>query len=234
MQPLVKILPLLGLICLLTACPTAMRTPASEKSPLPPVPTADLRGATIYEVDPRASNLHILVYRGGALARLGHNHVMTAQRLSGSVWIQSTLAKSGFRFSFPVAAVSVDDPAARHAAGVDFPPEIPPADRDGTRRNMLRPEVLDAENHPTITLESVRIAGTLQAPELTARITIKQVSRDVPIAAAVKIEGATLAANGEFEIRQSDFGIEPFSMALGALQVQDRLKVRFRIVAAQR
>jgi len=234
MHPLRRILPILGLVCLLTACPKATRPPAPEKPSLPPAPAVDLRGATLYEVNPQASVVHILVYRGGTLARLGHNHVMSARDLSGRVWIQPTLAKSGFRFSFPVAAMIVDDPQARRAAGGDFPPEIPQADRDGTRNNMLRAEVLDAENYPIITLESVRIAGTLQAPALTARITIKQVTRDVPVAAAVKIERATLTAKGEFDIQQTDFGIKPFSAALGALGVQDRLKVRFSIMATKR
>jgi len=233
MHPLTRILPILGLACLLTACPMATRPPAPEKPSLPPAPAVDLRGATIYQVNPQLSVVHILVYRGGTLARLGHNHVMTARDLSGRVWIQPTLAKSGFRFSFPVAAMIVDDPEARRAAGDDFPPDVSQADRDGTRKNMLLAEVLDAESHPTITLESVRVAGTLQAPQLTARITIKQVSRDVPVKAAVKIEGARLTANGEFDIRQTDFGIQPFKAALGAVAVQDQLKVRFTLVAAK-
>ncbi|HWK74211.1 MAG TPA: YceI family protein [Povalibacter sp.] len=233
MHPFTRILPILGLACLLMACPQTTRPPAPEKPSLPSVPAVDLRGATIYRLNPQLSVAHILVYRGGVLARLGHNHVMTARDLSGRVWIQPTLARSGFRFSFPVAAMVVDDPQARRAAGSDFPPDVSQADRDGTRKNMLLAEVLDAESHPTIALESVHVAGTLQAPQLTARITIKQASRDVPVTAAVKIEGARLTANGEFDIRQTDFGIEPFSAALGALTVQDRLTVRFSIVAEQ-
>jgi polyisoprenoid-binding protein YceI len=234
MHLLTRTATILGLACLLTACPKATRPPAPEKPALPPTPAVDLRGAVIYEVNPQASVVHILVYRGGTLARLGHNHVMTAQDLSGRVWVNPTLAKSGFRFSFPVASMIVDEPDARRAAGGDFPPEIPQADRDGTRKNMLRAEVLDAEHYPNITLESVRVAGSLQAPELTARITIKDASRDVPVNATLKIEGSALTATGEFDIQQTDFGIKPFSAALGALEVQDRLKVKFSVVAEKR
>ena len=40
-----------------------------------------------------------------------------------------------------------------------------------------------------------------------------------------------LAASGEFTLLQSDFGIEPYSTLFGAIAVQDRVTVRFRIVA---
>jgi hypothetical protein len=100
----------------------------------------------------------ILVYRGGTLARLGHNHVMTSKAVTGRVWVHSQLAKSGFELAFPVAELIVDDAQARRAAGAEFPPEIPQADKEGTRKNMLRTEVLDAEHFPQVSLQSVRIS----------------------------------------------------------------------------
>lgn len=226
-----RVLATLALASLLSACPKAIRPPAEEKPELPPAPEADLRGAVVYDVNPQASEVHILLYRGGTLARLGHNHVMTAAGLKGRVWIHPTLEKSGFELAFPVARLSVDDPEARRAAGKDFPPDIPQADRDGTRKNMLRAEVLDAEHHPTVTLRSVRVAGTPQAPQITVRITIRNVSRDVAVSSTMKVAGTSLTASGEFDIQQSDFGIKPFSAALGALEVQDRLHITFKIVA---
>ena len=42
-----------------------------------------------------------------------------------------------------------------------------------------------------------------------------------------------VCASGEFDVLQTDFGIKPFSVALGALEVQDRLHIKFRIVAAK-
>jgi polyisoprenoid-binding protein YceI len=218
---------------LLTACPKPTRPPA----PAPPIPSApirDLREAAVFDVDPRDSTLHILVYRGGALARLGHNHVMTVRDLQGRIWSHATLAKSGFDVSFPVAEMVVDDPDARRAAGGDFPPDVPEADREGTRKNMLRAEVLDAEHYPSIELKSVTVAGSAQDPEITARITIRNASRDVSLRPSVRIDGNRLTATGELDLLQSDFDIKPFSAALGALTVQDRLQVKFSVVAVRR
>jgi len=226
-----RILVVILMAALLTACPKGTRPPAPEKPVTPPTPTVDLRGATVYEVNPQASVVHILVFRGGTLARLGHNHVMTVQSLQGRVWSNPTLAKSGFELSFPVAQLVVDDPAARRAAGSDFPPEIPQSDRDGTRKNMLRAEVLDAEHYPQITLRSVRVAGTAQQPQVVAQVTIRNAQHDVTVTPAVQLNGNRLTATGEFDLLQTDFGIKPFSAALGALEVQDRLHVKFSVVA---
>src|SRR5690606_8684368 len=111
------------------------------------------------------------------------------------------------------------------------PPDIAQRDKDATRRNMLRPEILDAERFPAILVSVARIDGERQSPRIVARITIKDASREVEIPATIDVDGSRLIAQGEFDIRQSDFGITPFSAALGALAVQDRLHVWFRIVA---
>jgi len=228
-----------GLICLsllLAACPRPVRPPAPVPTvPPTPAPTApDTRGATVYEVDSRGSQLDIQVFRGGKLSRLGHNHVMTSHNVTGRAWIHPEFVRSGFELAFPVAQLVVDDPGARRAAGSDFPPDIPQSDKDGTRKNMLKAEVLDGERYPEVKVQSAKVGGTLQAPQVTARITIKDVSRDVQVPAKIAIEGAKLSASGEFDILQTEFGIKPFSVALGALEVQDRLHVKFTIVAEKR
>lgn len=218
---------------LLAGCPAAtVRLPEARGS-LPTLPKPDLGGATVYSVDPTASDLQIRVFRGGTLARLGHNHVMTSKHLSGRIWSQAALERSGFELEFPVAELIVDDPQARAAAGTEFPGEIPADDRAGTRKNMLRAEVLDAEHYPTIKLASVRVEGSLPALRFTTRITIKDVSRDVLVPASVAIEDGRLIATGRFDILQTHFGIKPFSIGLGALEVQDRLHVEFGIVATK-
>ena len=228
-----------GLVCLsllLAACPRPVRPPAPVPTvPPTPAPSApDTRGAAVYEVDSRSSQLSILVFRGGKLSRLGHNHVMTSRDVSGRAWVHPEFARSGFELSFPVMQLVVDDPQARSAAGSDFPPDIPQSDKDGTRKNMLKPEVLDGEHYPEVRLRSARVGGTLEAPQLTAHITIKDASRDVEVPVKIAVAGAQLTASGEFDILQTQFGMKPFSVALGALEVQDRLHIEFKVVAAKK
>jgi polyisoprenoid-binding protein YceI len=214
-----------------TACqPKAVR-PASAPT-VPAVTTeVDTTGAIRYQVDSAASEVRILAYRGGAMARFGHNHVLRSNRVTGQILLHSDLGHSQVQLSLPVASLDVDDPKIREAEGPDFAAEVPEEAREGTRRNLLRAEVLDAAQFPTITLQSVAIAGTRDAPSLIMRVTIKGVSHDVVVLATVEEQKNLLLAEGEFTILQSDFGMTPFNAALGALQVQDKLRIRFSIKA---
>jgi polyisoprenoid-binding protein YceI len=217
------------LALVLTACaqPARLPSPSSPEA----LPESNLQGADVYAVSAQNSQLHILVYRGGKLAKLGHNHVIASQEISGRAWVHPHFERSGFDLSIPVRSLIVDDPQAREAEGPDFPLGISEKDIEGTRKNMLKQEVLDAEHFPTFSLRSVRIGGSIQSPELTARITIKGVSRDIDVPTKITLDKGALTARGEFDILQTDFGMKPFSIGLGALEVQDRLHLKFTIVA---
>jgi polyisoprenoid-binding protein YceI len=232
MHALVRIAGPIVAAVLLTGCPsTSVRSPGPSREALPDVGAPEVREATVYAIDSQASSVQIHVFRGGTLARLGHNHVMTSKHVTGRAWVQPALERSGFELSFPVAQLLVDDAQERAAAGSDFPGEIPDGDREGTRKNMLRAEVLDAERYPTISLRSVKLSGTQQNPQVIARIKIKEASQDVTIPTSVTIEAGRLTATGEFDIQQTSFGIKPFSIGLGALEVVDKLHVKFTLIA---
>jgi polyisoprenoid-binding protein YceI len=234
MRQLTRVGGLIGLSLLLTACPRPVRPPPPRPTE-PPAPTApDTRGATVYDISPQSSQLAIYVFRGGRFSKLGHNHVMTSRHLTGRAWVHPDFARSGFELSFPVAQLVVDDAEARRAAGSDFPPDIPQSDKEGTRRNMLKPEVLDDEHYPEVKLRSAKVGGTLEAPQVTAHITIKETSRDVEVPVKIELAGAQLTATGEFDILQTQFGMKPFSVALGALEVQDKLHIKFKVVAEKK
>ena len=217
-----------------SGCAPAVRGPAApEGSHGPAVPGAS-RDAVAYDVASERSQVHILVYRSGPLARLGHNHVLISKSIAGSVWIAEPFERSSFELVLPVEDIIVDDPAARREEGGAFLAEVPAAAREATHRNMLKPEVLDGAQYPAITVRAVGVAGRPEAPSFNAAITIKQTTREIRLAATVHYENATLVASGEFDINQTDFGITPFSIGLGALQVQDQLHVKFKLVATRR
>jgi len=46
-----------------------------------------------------------------------------------------------------------------------------------------------------------------------------------------ELSGGTLTVTGELRLRQSELGLTPFSALMGALAVEDEMRVRFRIVA---
>ncbi len=216
--------------CLLASCAQPSLQPEPSRSEELPRPI-DTRGAVVYAIDAQASSLNILVYRGGTLARLGHNHVVSSKSISGRAWVHGDFTRSGFEISVPVHSLIIDDVEARASHGEDFAAIVPQKDIDGTRRNMMKPEVLDGERFAEIAIASAQIAGTPESPKVLARIKIKDVVREMEIPLNLKVQQAQLTASGEFDLLQTEFGMKPFSIALGALEVQDRLHIVYDITA---
>lgn len=183
---------------------------------------------------PEQSELHILVYRGGPLARFGHNHVIAVRDLSGAVWRSGRFEQSGVELAMNVDALEVDIAELRAAYGAEFATELTQRRIESTRRNMLSEKVLDAARFPRITLRSSRVEGTLESPRVWALVTIKDVTRELEFPVTLESEPSRMTARGKLEIEQTDFGIRPFTAALGALEVQNALHLEYRIVAERR
>jgi polyisoprenoid-binding protein YceI len=231
----IRVAPALAAVAVISGCVGGQI--ATVPAPRPAggaAPIAIPPGARAFDIDSTATRVTVLVYRAGPLARLGHNHAIVSGQEGGVVWLGATPAASGFEIHVPVASFVVDDPEARAAAGPEFPGVVPDDARSGTTANMLRAEVLDAEHYPEIVVRSVSVIGTWQQSVARTLIRLRGVERDIDVPVALTVVGDTFEATGAFQIRQTDFGITPFSVANGAIQVADIVKLNFRIVAAIR
>jgi polyisoprenoid-binding protein YceI len=184
-----------------------------------------------YRIAPAESSLRILVYRGGTMARLGHNHVISSADLKGQIWRGATAESSGLEIDVPVNTLIVDDNAARAEEGEDFPLNVSEDAKAGTKANMLRPTLLDGERYPEISIRAIRITGSASSPDVVASMRIKDQTREIRLPVMLSEADGALVVQGSFDIRQSDFGITPLSIAMGALTVQDTVKIKFRLVA---
>jgi polyisoprenoid-binding protein YceI len=174
-------------------------------------------------IDPQASLIAVTVRRGGPLARLGHDHVVAARTVAGEVDPAGNRATLRFR----VDAMTVDEPELRRTAGLDTQPSADAS--EGTRRNMLT-RVLDAERYPWVEVAIERRG----AAAVSAAITLHGVTRRYDVPATIEATPDGLRATGTLTLRQTDFGIVPFSVMGGAMAVQDALELRFTIVAHRR
>lgn len=189
--------------------------------------------ARIFVVDAAASEITVLLFKQGLFSGFAHDHVLVAKSLSGQVALHGNgIAGSTLRLTVPVTSFLVDLP--EHRARENLTDEMDAQDREEVRKTMMGPEQLDVAWHPTISATLERIEG--QWPSLTvyARLRIRGGEKLVPVPARVELVGGTLTAEGEFELLQSDFGIEPFSAFMGTVSVKDRIRVRYRIVAVER
>jgi polyisoprenoid-binding protein YceI len=219
-----------GLVACQTSPPVTESPPAA---PTAPAPSAAPAGAHEYAVVAEESLLQILVYRGGAMARLGHNHVIASHQLSGSVFVADDPVQSRFDISIPVNELTIDEPAMREMAGADFPPGVPQSARDGTRKNMLSEALLDGEKYPTIRLRTTDVVSTGESYDVGVEVTIKDQVRSVRVPVTLERKEGTLVARGEFPLKQSELGFKPFSVAMGTLIVLDEMRIHFEVVARE-
>jgi hypothetical protein len=178
-------------------------------------------GKKVYTIDAAQSLITITVRRGGALARLGHDHVIASRTLQGFVAPDAGRAD----FHFRLDQMSVDEPALRTAAGLDTQPSADAI--EGTRTNMLN-RVLEAERFPVVMLHVERL---VQAGLMRLTVTLHGVARTIDVPVKLDQAASRLAASGSLTLLQSEFGITPMSVMGGAMTVQDRMELQFAIVA---
>jgi polyisoprenoid-binding protein YceI len=218
----------MGLAACQTSPPVAETPPAT---PAPAAPSEAPAGAHEHAVVAEESLLQILVYRGGAMARLGHNHVIASHHLAGVVFLADDPLQSRFDIRVPVNELTIDEPAMREVAGPDFPPGVPQSARDGTRKNLLSEALLDGEKYPTIRLRTTDVAVAAEGYDVGVEITIKDQVRSVRVPVLLESKEGALVARGEFPLRQSELGFKPFSVAMGSLVVLDEMRIHFEVVA---
>jgi len=217
----------------------------SCSAPPPPIPQApqaladfpieDYRpaaGNDVYRIDSERSQTDILVHRGGKLARFGHDHVVSATQLEGYILV----AADDFRDShadirLTLDSLIVDDPVLREQYSLDTRPSA--QDIDKTSENM-RERVLQTRFWPQAHLKVDITGGSPEAPDALVTVTLHGASHSYPVTFELTGVGtAQLLATGTFSLRQSDYGIEPFSVLGGGLQVLDAVDIRFRLLADQ-
>jgi len=217
-------------LLLLAACGAPQSRRAEPQRPAgaiqPPPPGA------LYRIDPAQSELRILVYRAGPMAQLGHNHVIVNRSLGGWVRYAGTASAASFFLSVPAAGFAVDDPALRREEGADFAEDASDDAKSGTLRNMLSPAVLDAAQFPAITLRSLAVTAAHGALEASVSVEVAGHQSTLAVPFTADIAPGRLSAGGTFTVRQSALGLAPFSVMLGALRVQDEMRVKFKFVAA--
>lgn len=190
----------------------AVAAPAAASAPGPAPVRSNPSGSS--------PELRVLVFRSGSAARVaGHNHVLLAGDLKVS------RESGGPLLRFRLDALVLDPPALRERMGPAFASRI---DTDGvaaTRINMLKS--LEAEAHPEVVVRSLQQVGEGPSRAVEIEVLLHGQTRRQWIAVEVR-DGR---AQGRVVLKQSDFGITPYSVLGGLLAVQDALVVEFQLEA---
>ena len=164
------------------------------------------------------SLLDVETERGGLFGFMGDDHLVRAREFEG------------------VVRYDPDDPAASSveitifADGLEV---LTPAGSDDLAEIdvSMREQALRVDEYPTIHVVSRSVESRDDGVRVTADLTLVGVTREITLDVDDVVEGDTLRATGDFEVKQRDFGIEPFSKVGGAVKVKDEITFRIDAVA---
>jgi polyisoprenoid-binding protein YceI len=173
-----------------------------------------------YTLSPQ-SRLDVLTRKAGVLGGFGHDHRIRARSFSGTI---------------------VYDPANAAASRVEITVETRSLDvlpsgadrKDGPRvEKAMREHVLHPDRFPTITFRSRSVAPIEGGLRVTGNLTLAGQTHPVTVDVQLQAGARQLVAVGKFSIKQTDWGIEPYSAALGTIKVANEVTFELRAVAVR-
>jgi YceI-like protein len=193
------------------------------------------RGGRVFTLVPQDSMVRIYAFRAGLAARLGHNHVLSAPQFTGFFYLPVNGASNGrFDLAFRLDQLEIDNAAYRSALGPAFSSVPSPDDIDGTREHLLGVDDLQADRFPFVHIHSLQISG--EAPKFAAKAQVEMHGQEREMWIPLEVVGLPerLSVSGSFVLRQTDFGVQPYSLLGGLLSVQDEVVLDFKLTGACR
>lgn len=168
-------------------------------------------------ITPTNADLHVLTTAEGAAGRVGHDLVLDVDDFRGTVVLDGDLP-TDVRL---VAALT----SLRVLSGTGGLKPLTAGDKAQILRNATK--ALKADDSSGVLFAATDVARTDGGFQLTGTVTIGEVTR--PLTAQVSVaEGEDRwTVTSTVELRQTDFGITPYSAMFGTLRVADVVRVRF-------
>jgi polyisoprenoid-binding protein YceI len=164
-------------------------------------------------IDVAHSTVRIHVGKSGLFSAAGHEHWVAAPIAEGNI---AETEPQHIWFRVEAGKMKVEDD-----------PKVSPADQAQVQETM-QTKVLDSADYPEISFRSTSIEknndGWLVQGDLTLRGQTHSLS-----AVVHKSQNAYV---GRCQIKQTDFGIKPITVAGGTVKVKDELQVEFSIMLA--
>jgi len=183
-----------------------------------------------YQVQQANSWLLAITDKTGLFSFAAHKHAVLATRWSARLTVHPEDPEtSNATVTVPVSSLVIDSKEARQMAALGSGPSAD--DIRTIQERMLGPEVLDAKCYPEIqfTTTAIEKVGADQL-RVTGKFQMHGHTRTVIIPVHYERAGNSgFIVQGEFGIRQTDFGMKPESVAGGTVQVKDEVSVRFRV-----
>jgi polyisoprenoid-binding protein YceI len=178
-----------------------------------------------YTIVPSESAFQVFVGKAGLFSAFAHDHDIGVKSFSGRVVVPEAGA-SGGSLELEVDATSLEVLDAKTS------------EEDKKKIfNSMHNEVLESSKHPKITFKSVSVSDIKQTGAdaysfvVNGDLTFRGVTKRIAVPVAVTITPQQLRATGKYSLKQTDFGIKPYSAAGGTIKVKNEVVVNFSIAA---
>jgi polyisoprenoid-binding protein YceI len=173
--------------------------------------------STTWQLDQSDGRLTIRTGVEGPAAKMGH-------RLT--IAVNSWSAHVGWEGSEPVRArLTVDVDSLEVVSGEGGVTPLTPPEKLLARANAMK--TLDRKRFPQIVFETTDIERMDTDCRLAGTVQIHGKTRDSVVDLNVEETGGTWHMSADVQIRQSEFGVKPYSMLMGAMKVADVVTVSF-------
>ena len=187
-------------------------------------------GGRTYQVDVAASRVYVKV---GSATRIGHRHGVKGRLKSGTIQLGA-----GGELVFDMRSFKADTPEARKKVGLGRQ-RVSEREAKKVSETMLSAAVLDVEKFPTATYKIIAIkpaerqeAGAPGAYQVNGRFTLH--GAEQPLRFKAKLEQAgkegVVKLSGSFAVKQTAYGMKPYSGAGGLAKVADELEIHAELV----
>ena len=183
-------------------------------------------GVVRYRLVPAQSTFTVQAFAEGLLSAFGHDPVLAIKDFSGEVQFVPG--------SFEAASLKM----TVKADSIVLSTEVKEKDRIEIEQTM-REQVLEIAKYPEIVFVSSNISVTKLAEGRYRARVIGDLTfhgatqKNLWITPEVTVGGESLSAKGVFSLKQTDFGIKPFSAAAGTIKLKNELKFSFDIAGEQ-
>ncbi|MDH3625076.1 MAG: YceI family protein [Myxococcales bacterium] len=159
----------------------------------------------------------VFSFKDGLLARLAHDLKMQVERFSIEVDDESRKIQATFDpSSLQVVCAQID--------GQDDASALSNGDKKKIHENITK-DVLRAHKHPEIRFDSTEVVSRGEGFTVEGQLQLYGCSRAIQL--EVRPVGGRWVT--EVTIHQPDFGIKPYTAALGALRIKPDVRVRVSV-----
>lgn len=177
-----------------------------------------------YRLIPEQSKFTVQAFAEGLFSAFGHDPVLAIKDFTGEAqFVPGSFESASLKITIKADSIVLSN-----------------SEKDRLEiEQTMREQVLEIAKYPEIVFVSSNISVTrLSEGRYRARIigdlTFHGVTqKNLWITAQGTVSGESLKAQGDFTLKQTDFGIKPFSAAGGTIKLKNELKFSFDIAAGK-